>query len=203
MAAAARRRKRLHTTLAAAVAHPVRSKCLVILAERVASPSEIAREIHVDVTNVGYHVRGLQDANLIELVELGQVRGATEHFYRAVTLPYVDAEQEAERGLPERRTYAESVWSIVAANAANSFETGDYLRRNDHWLSRFAFTVDEQGWQDAAAAHAELEQRIFEIQKEAAERMAASDEKPMRAVSFQSFFEVPTTSGRDGHAGRA
>jgi DNA-binding transcriptional ArsR family regulator len=193
MAAAQKKRKRLETTLAAAVAHPIRSKCLVILAEREASPAEIAKELNLDVSKIGYHVTALADAKLIELTRTQPVRGAVEHFYRAVQLPYVTTEQEGERRLADRRVYAESVWSIVAANAAHSFETGTYLRRNDHYLTRFAFNVDERGWQDAAAAHAELEARIFDIQKEAAERMVETDEKPMRAVSFQSWFEVPRT----------
>ncbi|MBS1678414.1 MAG: helix-turn-helix transcriptional regulator [Actinobacteria bacterium] len=197
MAAAAARRKRLETTLAAAVAHPLRSKCLVILAERVASPAELARELGAPVSNVGYHVRGLIDANLIELVETRPVRGATEHFYRAVQLPYIDAGQENERGLGERRVYAESIWSIVAANAATSFETGTYLRRPDHYLTRYAFNVDEQGWADASAAHAELEDRMFEIQEEAAERRKESDAKPIRAVTFQALFEVPLPQARE------
>jgi DNA-binding transcriptional ArsR family regulator len=191
MAAAEKKRKRLETTLAAAVAHPIRSKCLVILAEREASPVEIAKELHIDVSKIGYHVAALADANLIEETRNRPVRGATEHFYRAVELPRIDAEQEGELSERDRRIHAESVWSIVAANATHSLEAGVYLRREDHHLTRFAFAVDEQGWLDAAAAHLELEQRIFTIQAEAAERMAESDEKPTRAVSFQSWFEVP------------
>src|ERR1700709_2621850 len=102
MAATAKKRKRLETTLSAAVAHPIRSKCLVILAERVASPAEIARQLHLDVSKVGYHVNALSAAHLIEEIASRPVRGAVEHFYRAVQLPIVDSDQmgaysEAER----------------------------------------------------------------------------------------------------------
>lgn len=192
--AAAQKRKRLETTLASAVAHPVRSKCLVILAEREASPAEIARGLHLDVTKCGYHVNALAEANLIEETRNRPVRGAIEHFYRAIVLPRIDPEHERELPEEDRRTYAESVWSIVAANATQSLDAGVYLRREDHHLTRFAFNVDEQGWADAATAYLELEQRIFEIQREAADRMGDSDEKPLRAVSFQSLFEVPPTA---------
>jgi DNA-binding transcriptional ArsR family regulator len=192
MAAAAK--KRLDTTLAAAVAHPIRSRALVILAEREASPSEIAKELNLDVSKVGYHVTALVDANLIELTRTRPVRGTIEHFYRAVVLPYVDSDQEAERSEEERRVYGEAIWSIATANAAHSFHTGTYIERSDHYTTRFAFNVDEQGWLDASAAHAELEARIFEIQKEAAERMLESDETPLRAVNFQAWFEVPRTA---------
>ena len=78
----------METTLAAIVAHPTRARCFMILAERTASPVEIAQEIGKDVGHVGYHVRKLQQLNLIELVDERPVRGAVEHFYRAIERPY-------------------------------------------------------------------------------------------------------------------
>jgi DNA-binding transcriptional ArsR family regulator len=192
MAPTTRKKKRLETTLAAAVAHPIRSKCLVILAERVASPAEIARELHLDVSKVGYHVNALAEANLIEEIGSRPVRGAVEHFYRAVELPVVSNEQEAELTPAEQRTYAESVLSIFAANAALSLDVGTLVARTDHHLTRLALNIDEEGWSEATAAYMELYERIFEIQEAAAARMSESGEKPARVVSFQSLFEIPT-----------
>jgi DNA-binding transcriptional ArsR family regulator len=193
MAAAAKKKKRLETTLAAAVSHPIRSKCLVILAERVASPAELARELRVEVTSTGYHVSALAEAGLIELVSTRPVRGAVEHFYRATLLPVLTTEQEAELSEGERRVYAETILSIHAANAAHALEVGTFLRRNDHQNTRFAFDVDEEGWTEAVAAHVELYERIFEIHEAAAGRMRESDEKPSKVVSFQTLFEIPRT----------
>src|ERR1700759_2273608 len=96
MATAQRSGKRLNTALAAAVAHPIRTRSLAILGERVASPAEIARELELDVSKVGYHVSALADAKLIEEVGSRPVRGAIEHFYKAVELPILTDEQEAE-----------------------------------------------------------------------------------------------------------
>ena len=193
MAAAAKRRKRLETTLAAAVAHPIRSRCLVILAEREASPSEIARQLNLDVAKVGYHVTALAEANLIEETRNRPVRGAVEHFYRATLLPVVSDEQEGERSESARRVYAETILSIHAANAAHALEVGTFLSREDHHLTRYAFNLDEEGWREAAAAHMALYERIFEIEEAAAKRMGESDEKPTRVVTFQSLFEIPMT----------
>jgi hypothetical protein len=75
------------STLGAVVAHPLRCRCLAILGERTASPAEIAREIHVEVSKVGYHVSALVKAGLLEEVGQRPVRGAVEHFYRAVVRP--------------------------------------------------------------------------------------------------------------------
>jgi predicted ArsR family transcriptional regulator len=194
MTAAAKTRKRLETTFAAAVSHPIRSRCLVILAEREASPSEIARQLNLDVAKVGYHVTALAAVNLVEETRNRPVRGALEHFYRAVSLPIVDSDQEEAFSEAERRVVAETILSIYAANATHSLEVGTLLRRPDHILTRYSLNVDEEGWQEATAAHRELYERIFQIQEAAAERMRVGDEKPVRAISFQSFFEVPSAA---------
>jgi DNA-binding transcriptional ArsR family regulator len=191
MAAAVKKRKRLKTTLAAAVAHPIRVRCLVVLAERVASPAEIGRELHLEVAKIGYHINALAEANLIEEVGQRQVRGAVEHFYRAIQLPYISDEQETELSPAERRAFAESVVAIYAANAAHTIEVGTLFDRTDHHLTRTAMNVDEKGWDEMTAAYMELYERVLDIQTKAAERMGESDEKPVRVVSFQSLFEVP------------
>jgi hypothetical protein len=194
MAAAAKRRKRLETTLAAAVAHPIRSKCLVILAERTASPAEIARQLNRDVTNIGYHVNGLVDARLIEKVSERKVRGAVEHFYRATLLPIVTEEQEGELGEEDRRTYAETILSVHAAAASDSLEVGTFLRRTDHHLTRYTLNVDEEGWAELTAAYMQLYEHVYEVEENSGRRMRGSKEKPVRVVSFLNLFEVPWTA---------
>ncbi|HET9186146.1 MAG TPA: winged helix-turn-helix domain-containing protein, partial [Solirubrobacterales bacterium] len=87
----------MEATLAAIVAHPTRARCFSILAERTASPVEIAQEIGKDVGHVGYHVRKLQEMNLIELVDERPVRGAVEHFYRAIERPILHEGEFAEQ----------------------------------------------------------------------------------------------------------
>jgi DNA-binding transcriptional ArsR family regulator len=54
--------------LAKVLSHEIRGHILATLGDRVASPSEIAREIDVPVTEVSYHVRELRARKLIRLV---------------------------------------------------------------------------------------------------------------------------------------
>src|SRR6201992_1839652 len=77
----------METTLASIVAHPTRARAFTILNERIASPVEIAQDIGKDVGHVGYHVRKLLQLDLVELVDERPVRGAVEHFYRAIERP--------------------------------------------------------------------------------------------------------------------
>lgn len=71
--------------LARATAHPLRIHILEVLGldgGRVMSPTELAFELQLPLSNVNYHVKALLDAELIEEVGNRPVRGATEHFYR-------------------------------------------------------------------------------------------------------------------------
>ena len=136
----------------------------------------------------------LAEANLIEEVGQRPVRGAVEHFYRALQLPVVTAEQEAERGDAERRSFAETTVSIYCANFSHAMETGSHLARDDHHLTRHAFNVDDEGWDELTTAYMELFERVYAIQETAAGRMGKTDDEPVRVVSFLSLFEMPKTA---------
>lgn len=78
--------------------HPVRTRALEILNTRVASPSELAKEMKEPLGNVAYHVKILEENDAIELVRTAPVRGALEHFYRArteLTSTWLDLDDEA------------------------------------------------------------------------------------------------------------
>lgn len=183
--------KRLSTALAAAVAHPIRTRSLAILGERVASPAEIARELQMDVSKVGHHINVLAEADLIEEVSHRQVRGAVEHFYQAKEYAFISDEQEAELALEDRRTFAESILALYVGNAASALDAGTLVARTNHHLTRSSTDLDAKGFSDAAEAYWTLYLRMEEVEQEAAERLKASTEKPIRTVSFSSLFEAP------------
>ena len=81
----------LDRRLIRALGHPVRVRALEVLSERVASPSELAKELREPLGNVAYHVKILEENDAIELVRTAPVRGALEHFYRAKVRPWFGA----------------------------------------------------------------------------------------------------------------
>lgn len=179
-------------TLGAAVAHPLRCRCLTILADRVASPAEIARELRLEVSNVGYHVGALADAGLIEEVGQRPVRGAVEHFYRAVVRPITSTEAEAEIELDQRLSFARTTWSLITANATTALAAGTAVERPEHHLTRVPLRVDEQGWTELSEAYMELYERVYEIQANSAERLGKDPEDPgISVLSVLTFFETP------------
>jgi DNA-binding transcriptional ArsR family regulator len=191
MRSAAIRRSR-NATLGATVAHPLRCRCLTILADRVASPAEIARELGLEVSNVGYHVGALADAGLIEEVGQRPVRGAVEHFYRAVVRPITSVEDESELSLDKRLSFARTIWSLITANATTAIQSGILVERPEHHLTRVPVRVDEQGWSDLAEAYMELYERVYEIQTASAERLGKDPDEPgISVLSVLAFFETP------------
>src|ERR1700759_3337904 len=112
----------METTLAAIVAHPTRARAFTILNERTASPVEIAQVIGKDVGHVGYHVRKLLQLDLIELVDERPVRGAVEHFYRAIERPVVTEDEFAALSVPEREVFTRYIMQLLVADVAESMD---------------------------------------------------------------------------------
>lgn len=188
--------------LGAAISHPLRARALTILADRVASSVEIARELGVELSHVSYHVRALREHGLIEEVRSRPVRGSVEHFYRANVRPYISPEEEAEMTTCERTVFAKVIFSVFGANAATALAAGTMVERTDHYATRVPLRVDEQGWSDLHEAYGDLFERVFEIQAESSERLGSTpDDAGIPAISFLSFFEMPEPTPRKSPAG--
>jgi DNA-binding transcriptional ArsR family regulator len=71
-----------------ALRHPLRRQILHMLGGKQArSPRELADMLGQPLSNVSYHVRILADCGAVKLVRTRQVRGSTQHFYRASVRP--------------------------------------------------------------------------------------------------------------------
>jgi DNA-binding transcriptional ArsR family regulator len=71
----------------AALNHPLRRSILRILGEQeLASATEIAKHTGVRLGNVAYHIKVLNELEILGLVRRRQVRGAFEKFYRAAEI---------------------------------------------------------------------------------------------------------------------
>src|SRR6476646_4506129 len=66
------------------LSHPLRTRILAVLNERVSSPNLLSKELHEGLSQVSYHVERLKKLGLIEMTKTEPRRGAVEHFYRGV-----------------------------------------------------------------------------------------------------------------------
>jgi predicted ArsR family transcriptional regulator len=91
--------------LARANTHPLRVSILEVLSldgGRTLSPKDLSHELQAPLSTVNYHVTELRRSGLLEIVGEEQVRGAIEHFYRAMdngTPP----KRSRRRGAPSRK----------------------------------------------------------------------------------------------------
>jgi DNA-binding transcriptional ArsR family regulator len=181
----------METTLAAIVAHPTRARCFSILAERTASPVEIAQEIGKDVGHVGYHVRKLQQLDLIELVDERPVRGAVEHFYRAIERPVVREEGFANQTQDAREVFTRHTLQLHVTDIARAMDEHTFDSRANRALIRLPMSVDEDGFKEVADLHVEMYERTLDIQARSDERRADSKDEGIPGVSTTMFFETP------------
>ena len=182
----------METTLATIVAHPTRVRAFSILAERTASPVEIAQEIGKDVGHVGYHVRKLQELNLIELVDERPVRGAVEHFYRAIARPYVGEDEFGEQPQDEREIFTRHILQLHVTDIARAMDEHILDERSNRWLVRTADGGRRGGLRRTRRACTPRSTRRRWISRRAATNgVRGTDDEGIQTMSTNMFFEMP------------
>jgi predicted transcriptional regulator len=95
--------------LARANTHPLRVSILEVLSldgGRILSPKDLSLELQAPLSTVNYHVTELRRSGLVAVVDERQVRGAIEHFYRAVDSSKVRTKRRRSRGAAARKARA-------------------------------------------------------------------------------------------------
>jgi DNA-binding transcriptional ArsR family regulator len=176
---------------ASIVSHPIRCRALTILADREASPVEIGRELGMDPSHIAYHVKVLLEEGLIELTEETPRRGSIEHRFRAVFPPELSDEEYAAMTAERRNQYSRDIFCFAAADASCAFSAGSYGDRHDHHISRMPLQVDEEGWSELRDLFESSMRRLYEIKREAGDRLVEGGMKGTSVVAFNTFFELP------------
>jgi Arc/MetJ family transcription regulator len=127
-----------------AVAHPLRFQILVVFDEAVASPKQVAERLGEPLGRVAYHVQRLEALGAIELVSTRPRRGATEHFYRALTRPWFDDATWERLPLATRRTLFGDALRRIAEDIGRGVASGgfDLLRA---YVGRMRLELDDEG----------------------------------------------------------
>jgi hypothetical protein len=182
--------------LVRAIGHPLRLRLLTIFNERVASPSDLAAELGEPIGNVSYHTRILARLGCVELVKTKQVRGAVEHYYRAVVRPVFSDGDWAELPLSIRKSLAGAVLTEIADDVGAAAGEGGFDRDEVH-LSRTPLILDQQGWQDLNERLQEAYDQALVIQSESAARLQADSAEDSEAAALvMMLFEPPSAQGK-------
>jgi DNA-binding transcriptional ArsR family regulator len=174
-----------------AVNHPIRLDCLAILIVRVASASEIAKELGISTSAAAHHLEELYKDGVIEYVKTevgGSRRGASEHFYRATALPEVTEGDWLAMPHDGRRQMAGRVLQAIIAQSlaalrCQTMESDDQLH-----LGWQAIEVDEEGESEVAEVLAEANERFKLVKAQNRDRLKrASEGGKVRIVATLGF----------------
>lgn len=176
-----------------ALGHPVRVQALTILNERIASPSEISKELDQTVGHVSYHIKVLKECECIELVDTAPRRGAMEHYYRATSRAFLDVSDWAAVPASVRPGLSGSLMQTVFEDATAALTTGTLDKREDRHLSWTPMIVDETGWDELRDGLEEFLERIFAIQAASAERLTKADEAGIPVSVSMLGYETPAS----------
>jgi DNA-binding transcriptional ArsR family regulator len=155
-----------------AMSHPLRVRILARLAERTASPNELAEWLDAPLGTVAYHVRTLRRLGLIELRRETRVRGAVQHHYRALPRPLLTDDAWAAATPIAKQALVGSTLQVIDEQARASAAAGGFDHADAH-ISRTLLDLDPQGWEELSRACAGLLEEVERIQSGSAERSAA------------------------------
>lgn len=174
-----------------AMGHPLRSAILRILADRTASPAEMARELEEELPNVSYHTRQLVALECVELVSTRPVRGALEHFYRATERHLIDTEEWEELDpLVAEGLVCEFMQKILDDFVA-SRKAGIVGADENFHLTRTPLVLDEAGMREALEIHERARLEILEVESRSNARLVESGETGFPVSSSQGCFQMP------------
>lgn len=186
-------RKLLSKRLAKAIGHDVRIDVLRILNERVASPKELAKAMDEGLSHISFHIKVLREYGCIELAKAEPRRGALEHYYRAVTPPFISDEAASKLSKAAREEISTIMLQTVIGESVSALQSGTFDSRTDRHLSWVPMMLDEEGWREIVALQEETLEKTEEIKAKNAERLSGSGEAGMSAIAAMMGFERSKT----------
>lgn len=156
-----------------AMSHPLRSAVYGLMAETPRSPKEMAPLVGDTVPNVSYHCRKLVDYGCAELVETRPVRGATEHFYRALDRHLVDSEEWAalleDDPTAAIRLIGEFMQPIVD-DFTEAAKNGEVGKDENFHITRTPVVLDAEGTAEALAVFEAAREGMLKVVEQVAAR---------------------------------
>jgi DNA-binding transcriptional ArsR family regulator len=196
-------RQLIDPILAKALAHPLRGHILATLGDRIASPSEIARELGIDARDLSYHFGVLVEIGMIKLVRTKKRRGVREHFYE-LDPPLVLIEDPGWSQLPEsvRASLTASLLQVAVEDAVDALRAGTFNADNSH-QSRMTMILDEKGRKDVLELMQTTRERMLEVGRQCSKSLKARPQDGTPVEVFMMGFETaaaaePTDRGAVG-----
>jgi DNA-binding transcriptional ArsR family regulator len=182
--------KMVNNRLAAAVSHPTRVHVMTILADREASPKEIAADLKEPIKNITYHVNQLLELDCIELVRTAPAKGGRvlEHFYRSNRRSWLDEDDWESLGPEERHIFTTTTMRAMSNDINEAMARGTFFDPDDNHLSRTPMVVDQEGWSEVNEVLDQTLMTLLDIRARVAARIAEQGDRgtfPTRVEMLQ------------------
>lgn len=172
-----------------ALRHPLRVQLLRFYVEGTRSPNEVATQLRLPVGTVSYHTRVLAKTGFVELIDERKVRGAVEHFYRAIRGARLDQKEWEQLNDEERAEISCLVTHNMTSELFGALWSGKLDSRFDRHLTWHPFSLDEEGWSELMTLLLGTMKEAEEIQARSDERRIESDEEPIPTILGLMGFE--------------
>jgi DNA-binding transcriptional ArsR family regulator len=173
-----------------ALGHPVREHVLAVFNEKVASTTEIGREIDLEVPAFYHHVETLEEIGFLERVESKRRRGAKEHFFRAKSTLLIDDSAWLRVPSTIRADLVASHIQSLLDDIVGALSRGVFARTAGMHVSWLPAVFDRLGWQECMTLMNETLSRLIEIQRQSRDRIAVSGEPGIPATVALLGFET-------------
>jgi hypothetical protein len=191
----------INDAMAKAIGHPMRALILAEVNRRIMSPAKFARKHDEDVSLVSYHFRVLEKYECLELVAEKPVRGANEHFYKAIRRTLFDGKvwenlPETMKNKASGQTLTNLLEAVAQAILAETFDEYD-----DRALAWDKATLDMKGWLKIAKIHRKAIYDTMKAAEESEARLGKAGDEGIRAswafLFFKSPFDEPDQDDED------
>lgn len=177
---------RIDQELIKALSHPMRVRILEELQDRVASPSELSREMDEGIGVIAYHANTLVKCRCLELVHTVPRRGAVEHFFRATPRSFIGHRDWRRAPRSVRGGVTDAAFASFVSKAAAAVDAGTIDSRDDTTLSWMPMTVDDRGWTEIAEIMDQALRRLMAVHAGSGERLGEAEGIPV-VVGLASF----------------
>lgn len=175
--------------LVTALAHPTRVHAVMVLNQRKASPSELAKELGRSVRHVAYHIEVLEKLDCVELVGQEPAGGGrvVESFYRATVRSWFDREAwEQLKDDKAKLGVTIPILSLVSEDIAEAMVGGTFEDEDNH-VSRTPMVVDDEGWDEVVALLSSTLDGLIDIQTRIGSRIGPETETKLTKVEIIQF----------------
>jgi DNA-binding transcriptional ArsR family regulator len=165
---------------------------------QVASPSQVAACLGEPLRAVAYHVRCLEHAGFIELVERTRRHGATEHYYTALRGPTISDDEWGALSLSQRRIVIAGGLRRLGPRLAAAASYGGFQHKGAH-IEVMPMRLGSEEWVRAAK---ELGQAFAQIEQLANAAKLRAYHEGVRAAAHAlvalMLFKSPGSHDRNG-----